>query len=233
MATEHKKAVVLLSGGLDSSTCLAWARDNGYECYALTVSYGQRHTIEIDRARQVAKTLGAADHKLVTVNLGDIADSALTNPDAVVPKDRDHIGSPGDVPVTYVPARNLVMLSLALSWAESIDAHTLIIGTNVLDYSGYPDCRPEFLRAFEAVAQQATRAGGFEVQAPLMDLHKKDIIRLGTSLGLDYGMTISCYDPGPDGAACGHCDACVLRREGFEQAGVPDPTPYMKESHDN
>ena len=229
MKPDVKKAVVLLSGGLDSSTCLAWAIAKGYETRALTVSYGQRHTVEIERARDIARTLGAREHKLLTLNLGDIAASALTTPGATVPKDREHIGNPGDVPVTYVPARNLVMLSLALSWAESVGAGTLVIGTNVLDYSGYPDCRPEFLRAFEAVAQQATRAGDFTVEAPLMTLHKHEIIRLGISLGLDYAMTISCYDPDESGAACGHCDACILRRQGFEQAAVPDPTRYVKE----
>jgi len=176
----------------------------------------------------VAAALGAASHRVLELDLRPLARSALTSPDIAVPKDRpaEEIGAPGDVPVTYVPARNTVLLSLALAWAESIGARDLFVGVNVLDASGYPDCRPEFVRAFEALAQVATRAGGFRVHAPLIEMTKADIIRAGTALGVDYGLTHSCYDPAPDGAACGRCDACHLRRKGFIEAGVADPTRY-------
>jgi 7-cyano-7-deazaguanine synthase len=221
-------AVVLLSGGLDSSTALAIARSQGFACHALTVRYGQLHAVELDAARRVASALGAADHRVLDLDLAPLARSALTAPDIAVPKDRglDEIGAPGDVPATYVPARNTVLLSLALAWAESLGARDLFLGVNVLDASGYPDCRPEFVRAFEALAQVATRAGGFRVHAPLIAMTKAEIIQLGTSLDVDYGITVSCYDCDADGTACGECDSCVLRRAGFEQAGVPDPTPY-------
>jgi 7-cyano-7-deazaguanine synthase len=220
-------AVVLLSGGLDSTTALAVARSEGFACHALTVRYGQLHEVELEAARRVAQVLGAADHRIVEVDLAPLAASALTTRDVAVPKDRSlaEIGAPGDVPATYVPARNTVLLALALAWAESLGARDLFIGVNVLDASGYPDCRPEFVRAFESLAQVATRAGGFRVHAPLIELTKAQIIALGRRLGVDYAITHSCYDP-IAGAACGRCDACALRRKGFAEAGVPDPTRY-------
>jgi 7-cyano-7-deazaguanine synthase len=220
-------AVVLLSGGLDSSTALAVARSQGFACHALTVRYGQLHAVELAAAARVAAALGAADHRVVDVDLGPLARSALTSPGVTVPKDRTlaEIGAPGDVPSTYVPARNTVLLALALAWAESIGARDLFVGVNVLDASGYPDCRPAFVHAFEALAQVATRTGGFRVHAPLIELTKAQIIALGTSLGVDYAITHSCYDPRGD-LACGRCDACQLRRKGFGEAGVPDPTRY-------
>jgi len=220
-------AVVLLSGGLDSTTALAVARSQGLTCYALTVKYGQLHQIELAAAARVAHALGAAEHRVVEVDLGPLARSALTSPQIAVPKDRPlaEIGAPGDVPSTYVPARNTVLLALALAWAESLGAREIFVGVNVLDASGYPDCRPEFVRAFEALAQVATRTGGFHVRAPLIELTKAQIIQQGIALGVDYAMTHSCYDPQGD-AACGRCDACVLRRKGFAEAGVSDPTRY-------
>jgi 7-cyano-7-deazaguanine synthase len=219
-------AVVLLSGGLDSTTALAVARSRGHACHALTVRYGQLHAVELDAARRVAAALGAAEHRVADVDLS-FARSALTTADIPVPKDRSlaEIGAAGDVPSTYVPARNTVLLALALAWAESLGARDLYIGVNVLDASGYPDCRPAFVRAFEALAGVATRAGGFTVHAPLIELTKAEIIRLGTSLGVDYALTHSCYDP-QQAYACGRCDACALRRKGFAEAGVPDPTRY-------
>ncbi len=220
-------AVVLLSGGLDSSTALAVARAAGFTCHALTVKYGQLHEVELAAARRVAAVLGVTDHRVVEVDLSPLASSALTTPGIAVPKDRslDEIGAPGDVPSTYVPARNTVLLSLALAWAETLGARDIYVGVNVLDASGYPDCRPEFVRAFEALAQVATRSGGFTVHAPLIELTKAGIIQLGTKLGIDYAITHSCYDPIGD-AACGRCDACALRKKGFAEAGVPDPTRY-------
>lgn len=220
-------AVVLLSGGLDSTTALAVARAQGLTCHALTVRYGQLHQVELAAAARVAVALGAVEHRIVEVDLGPIASSALTTPAIAVPKDRSlgEIGAPGDIPPTYVPARNTVLLALALAWAESLGARELFVGVNVLDASGYPDCRPEFVRAFEALAQVATRAGGFHVRAPLIELTKAQIIALGMQLGVDYALTHSCYDPRGDGA-CGRCDACVLRRKGFLEAGVADPTRY-------
>jgi 7-cyano-7-deazaguanine synthase len=219
--------VVLLSGGLDSTTALAVARSQGLACYALTVRYGQLHQIELEAAARVAAALGAVEHRVVDVDLGPLARSALTSPAIAVPKDRplDEIGAVGDVPVTYVPARNTVLLALALAWAESLGAREIFVGVNVLDASGYPDCRPEFVRAFEALAQVATRTGGFHIRAPLIELTKAQIIALGAGLGVDYAMTHSCYDP-QGAAACGRCDACVLRRKGFAEAGVTDPTRY-------
>jgi 7-cyano-7-deazaguanine synthase len=220
-------AVILLSGGLDSTTALAVAHAQGFACHALTVRYGQLHAIELEAARRVAARARVADHRVVDVDLSVLAASALTRPGVAVPKDRTlaDIGAPGDVPVTYVPARNTVLLALALAWAESLGARDLFVGVNVLDASGYPDCRPEFVRAFEALAQVATRSGGFRVHAPLIELTKAQIIALGTSLGVDYALTHSCYDPVGQ-AACGRCDACLLRRKGFAEAGVPDPTRY-------
>jgi len=220
-------AVVLLSGGLDSTTALAIARSRGFDCYALTVRYGQLHEVELEAARRVATAAGVREHRTIEIDLSPLAASALTRSDVAVPKDRSlaEIGAPGDVPATYVPARNTVLLSLALAWAETLGASDLFIGVNVLDASGYPDCRPAFVHAFEALAQVATRAGGFRVHAPLIDLTKSEIIQLGMRLGVDYAITHSCYDP-VGGAACGRCDACALRRKGFADAGVPDPTRY-------
>jgi len=221
-------AVVLLSGGLDSTTALAIARDRGFDCHALTVRYGQLHAVEIDAARRVAAALGAREHRVIDLDLAPFARSALTTAAIAVPKDRPlaEIGAPGDVPATYVPARNTVLLAIALAWAETLGARDLVLGVNVLDASGYPDCRPEFVAAFEALAQVATRAGGFRVHAPLIAMTKADIIRAGLALGVDYAITHSCYDPSPDGRACGRCDACALRKKGFADAGVPDPTRY-------
>ncbi len=220
-------AVVLLSGGLDSTTCLAVARSRGFACHALTVKYGQLHQVELDAASRVATALGAKEHRIVAVDLAPLASSALTTASIAVPKDRPlaEIGAPGDVPSTYVPARNTVLMSLALAWAESLGARDIFLGVNVLDASGYPDCRPAFVHAFEALAQVATRGGGFHVHAPLIELTKAQIIELGRSLGVDYAITHSCYDPVGD-RACGRCDACVLRKKGFAEAGGGDPTRY-------
>jgi 7-cyano-7-deazaguanine synthase len=224
-------AVVLLSGGLDSTTALAVAKDAGFDCHALTVKYGQLHEVELAAAKRVAAAIGAKEHRVVEVDLSPLAPSALTTKGVVVPKDRslDEIGAQGDVPSTYVPARNTVLLSLALAWAESLQARDTYLGVNVLDASGYPDCRPAFVQAFEALAQVATRSGGFRIHAPLIELSKAEIIRLGTRLGVDYGMTHSCYDPKGD-FACGRCDACALRRKGFAESGVADPTRYSVSS---
>ncbi|MBP6632538.1 MAG: 7-cyano-7-deazaguanine synthase QueC [Kofleriaceae bacterium] len=221
-------AVVLLSGGLDSTTTLAIARSQGFACHALTVRYGQLHACELDAARAAAAAHGAVAHQVVDLDLRPLARSALTDASVAVPKDRSlaDIGAPGDVPSTYVPARNTVLMALALAWAESIGARDLFLGVNVLDASGYPDCRPAFVDAFEALAQVATRTGGFHVHAPLIAMTKADIIRAGLALGVDYAATHSCYDPGPGGGACGRCDACLLRKKGFADAGVPDPTRY-------
>jgi 7-cyano-7-deazaguanine synthase len=218
------RAVVLLSGGLDSYTAAAIAKSQGFALHALTVRYGQRHAREVDAARRVAAALGVAAHLDLDLDLRGIAGSALTS-EMPVPLDRD-LSAP-DIPSTYVPARNTIFLSLALGWAEVLNARDLVIGVNALDYSGYPDCRPEFIRAFESLAALATRAGvegaRFRVHTPLMALTKADIIRRGLELGLDYRLTHSCYDPAPDGAPCGRCDSCVLRARGFAEAGTPDP----------
>ena len=226
------KAVVLLSGGLDSTTALAIAKSRGFQCYALTVKYGQLHEVELEAARRVAAAQGVEEHRVIEIDLAQLAASALTRKDVAVPKDRSlaEIGAAGDLPPTYVPARNTVLLALALAWAESLGARDLFVGVNVLDASGYPDCRPEFIRAFEALAQVATRAGGFTVHAPLIELTKAQIIELGQTLGVDYSITHSCYDPAPDGAACGRCDACQLRKKGFSEAAIPDPTRYKLEA---
>jgi 7-cyano-7-deazaguanine synthase len=218
------KAVVLLSGGLDSYTAGAIARAEGFELYALTVAYGQRHAAEIDAARRVARALGAARHVELQLDLAAFGGSSLTG-GGEVPKDRA-IEAPG-IPSTYVPARNTVFLSLALAWAESLGARDIVIGVNAVDYSGYPDCRPEFIHAFESVAALATKAGvegaRFRIHTPLVALSKADIVRRGLALGLDYGLTHSCYDPGPGGAPCRRCDSCVLRARGFAEAGARDP----------
>jgi 7-cyano-7-deazaguanine synthase len=222
--------VVLLSGGLDSSTCLALARSDGREVHALSVDYGQRHKGELARARRVARALGAADHRIVKVDLSAFGGSALTDRGIAVPKGRTPGRMAREIPVTYVPARNTVLLGLALAHAETIGAEEIWVGVNAIDYSGYPDCRPEFLRAFEKVARIATKAGvsgrPLRIRAPLVRLSKAQIVKLGTRLGVPYGITQSCYDP-VRGRACGRCDACVLRRKGFAEAGVPDPTPYV------
>ena len=218
------RAVVLLSGGLDSYTAAAIARGDGFDLYALTILYGQRHAQEVSAARAVARALGVARHLELPIDLRAIGGSSLTS-DASVPRDRDLAST--DIPSTYVPARNTIFLSLALAWAEVVGASDIVIGVNALDYSGYPDCRPEFVRAFEQLATVATRAGvegaRFRVQTPLIKLSKSAIIRRGLELGLDYGMTHSCYDPAPDGRPCGRCDSCVLRAKGFAEVGVPDP----------
>ncbi len=222
--------VVLLSGGLDSATTLAIARAEGFAAHALSVRYGQRHEAELRAARAVAQELGAVEHREFTVDLGQIGGSALTA-DIAVPKHRDlgTIGS-GEIPVTYVPARNTVFLALALAWCEVLGASDIYLGVNALDYSGYPDCRPEFLQAFERMAILATRAGvsgtALRIHAPLLRLSKAEIIRRGIALGVNYGLTHSCYDPEPDGIACGACDACQLRLKGFREAEVPDPIRY-------
>lgn len=220
-----RRAVVLLSGGLDSATVLALAVSRGFECHALSVDYGQRHRAELDAARRLATRLGARDHRVIGVDLRAVGGSALTDAAIAVPE------APSDgIPVTYVPARNTLMLALALGLAEVLDSGDLFIGVNAVDYSGYPDCRPEFIRAFEGLARLATRrgveGGCFRVHAPLVDLSKADIIRLGVSLGVDYAETVSCYQADAAGRACGRCDSCRLRREGFAAAGAPDPTRY-------
>jgi len=216
--------VVLLSGGLDSYTAAAVARSEGFSLYALTINYGQRHAYELTAARRVAASLGVARHLELNLDLRGIGGSSLTS-DVPVPRDRDLAAT--DIPSTYVPARNTIFLAIALGWAETVDAHDLFIGVNALDYSGYPDCRPEFIAAFEALASVATRAGvegaRFHIHTPLITLAKADIIRRGLALGLDYGLTHSCYDPGPGGQPCGHCDSCLLRAKGFAEAGVRDP----------
>jgi len=223
--TEQKKAVVLLSGGLDSATVLAIAREQGYACYALSFNYGQRHVAELHAAQRVADSLGVVEHKILPMDLTAIGGSALTDNAIDVPED----GGEG-IPVTYVPARNTVFLSLALGWAEVLGAHDLFVGVNAVDYSGYPDCRPEYIAAFERLANLATKAGveghPFHIHAPLIELTKAQIIAEGTRLGVDYGLTVSCYRADADGRACGHCDSCRFRAEGFRQAGIADPTRY-------
>ena len=226
--TQVKKAVVLVSGGLDSATTLAIAGQAGYECHAISFDYGQRHRCELEAASRVVSHAGITSHKRVTLNLNEIGGSALTDTSIAVPE-----GDNGDgIPVTYVPARNTVFLALALGWAEVLGALDIFIGVNAVDYSGYPDCRPEFIQAFERLANLATRAGvegqRFAIHAPLIHLSKAQIIQRGVSLGVDYSLTISCYNPTSGGAACGRCDACRLRREGFEQAHLPDPTLYQE-----
>ncbi len=226
----NSRAVVLLSGGLDSATVLAEAAASGFEPYALTVEYGQRHQAEIDAARQVAESLGVAKHVTTALDLRTFGGSALTD-DIDVPKDTPPSEIGNDIPTTYVPARNTIFLSLAMAWAETLGANDIFIGVNALDYSGYPDCRPEFIEAFEKLAAVATKAGvtgsPIRIHTPLIDMTKREIIARGIELGVDYGLTLSCYDPTIDGAACGRCDACALRRKGFEEAGVPDPTRYQ------
>ena len=232
----EKLAVVLLSGGLDSATTLAIAQQQGFAVHALSFDYGQRHRFELDAAEKIARAAGVAGHRIVRIDLsaeGGFGHSALTDR-IPVPKDRP---DGGDIPATYVPARNTIFLSIALGYAEGVGAFDLFLGVNAVDYSGYPDCRPEFVRAFQRLANLATAAaaegrGRFSLHAPLLHMSKADIIRTGLALGVDYSLTHSCYDPDPDGAACGHCDSCRLRRAGFQDAGAPDPTPYRHPPQD-
>lgn len=225
-AESSGRAVVLLSGGLDSATCLALARAHGFACHTLALSYGQRHDAELRAARRLSGVLGAVEHKQVNIDLDGMGGSALTDAAIEVPDE------PGEgIPVTYVPARNTLMLSVALGWAEILDADQIFIGVNAVDYSGYPDCRPAFIEAFQNMANLATKAGveghPIRIATPLMNLSKADIIREGTRLGLDYGLTVSCYQADEEGRACGRCDSCRLRRQGFEEALVKDPTKYQ------
>lgn len=226
------RAVLLLSGGLDSTTLLALATRDGFAVHALSFRYGQRHGAEIAAAQRAARHFGVADHVIVDIDLRIFGGSALTA-DIAVPKDRPLDDASAGIPITYVPARNTIFLSYALAWAEVLEAGDIFIGVNALDYSGYPDCRPEYIAAFERMANLATRAGvegtrPITLRTPLIHLTKRAIIELGISLGVDYGVTTSCYDPAADGAACGHCDACLLRRRGFAEAGIPDPTRYAE-----
>jgi len=225
MTEQSKKAVVLLSGGLDSATTLAIARADGYDCCTISFDYGQRHRIELAAAEKIARRLGSRDHRVVRIDLSWIGGSALTDMSIAVPD------KPGEgIPITYVPARNTVFLAMALGWAEVQGAQDIFIGANAVDYSGYPDCRPEYMRAFERMANLATRAGvegrPLRLHTPLMHLHKHEIIRRGVALGVDYALTTSCYAPDPEGRACGTCDSCRLRAAGFHEAQVPDPTRY-------
>lgn len=229
MANQHR-AVVLSSGGIDSTTTMAIAKARGFDIYSLTFDYEQRHKIELDAARRVAEVLGACKHLVVGVELGKIGGSALTG-SSEVPKGRDIGGAGREIPNTYVPARNTVFLALGMAWAEVLGATDIFIGVNAVDYSGYPDCRPEYIEAFEQVALLGTKAGvekgiGIRIRTPLIEMSKAEIIRKGAELGVDYAMTHSCYDPSPDGRACGQCDSCLFRKRGFEEAGLPDPTLY-------
>ncbi|MCU7814018.1 MAG: 7-cyano-7-deazaguanine synthase QueC [Candidatus Thiodiazotropha sp. (ex Lucinoma kastoroae)] len=224
-----QRAVVLLSGGLDSATVLAIARSQGFSCYALSMAYGQRHAAELAAASRVATALQALDHKVIHIGLDDIGGSALTDRSIQVPEEMS-----AGIPITYVPARNTVFLSLALGWAEVLEAHDIFIGVNAVDYSGYPDCRPQFIEAFEKLANLATKAGvegkPFQIHTPLINLSKADIIRRGIQLGVDYGLTVSCYQATEAGEACGVCDSCRLRTRGFVEAGIADPTAYLCQS---
>lgn len=222
----NPKAVVLVSGGLDSTTALAIARSEGYDCYTISFDYGQRHRAELNAAERTSRALGAIEHKVVSLDLQSVGGSALTDKDIDVPESETE-----GIPVTYVPARNTIFLSIALGWAEVLGANDIFIGVNAVDYSGYPDCRPEYVAAYEAMANLATRAGvegqTLHIRAPLMAWSKGEIIRRGRALGVDYGLTVSCYQANDAGEACGRCDSCRLRRAGFEEAGVPDPTRYL------
>jgi 7-cyano-7-deazaguanine synthase len=224
---ESTKAVCLLSGGLDSATCLAWALKHGFDAFALTFDYGQRHLVELEAAGRVARELGASDHRVVKIDLRVFGHSALTG-DIDVPKYRDEASLSAEIPVTYVPARNTIFLSFALAWAEVLGSHAIFIGVNALDYSGYPDCRPEYIEAFRKMADLATRAGvegqtRMEIHTPLIRLSKAEIVRLGVELGVPFALTHSCYDPGAMGRPCGACDSCILRAKGFREAGIADP----------
>ena len=226
-----ERAVVLLSGGLDSATALAWASERGYQCFALSIAYGQRHHAELAAAARVARALGAHQHRLMHVDLGTLGGSALTDLGLAIPERAASEPASAGIPITYVPARNTILLSLALAWAEVLEASAIVIGVNAVDYSGYPDCRPEFIAAFMQLAQLATKAGvegrTLTVEAPLLRMSKAQIVREGMRLGVDYALTVSCYQADEQGRACGRCDACRLRREGFEAAGVADPTHYV------
>jgi 7-cyano-7-deazaguanine synthase len=223
----QKKAVILFSGGLDSTTCLAMAKDQGFIPYTLSFSYDQKHKYELDAASRIAKQSGSAEHKVVSLSLGLLGGSALTDTNIEVPDYQDN----GDIPVTYVPARNTIFLSIALAWAEVLNAFDIFIGINAVDYSGYPDCRPEYLKAFEGLSNLATKAGveggEYKIHAPLLSLHKSEIILAGMGLGVDYSQTTSCYRLDAEGRACGSCDSCFHRKLGFKQAGVEDPTRYQ------
>jgi 7-cyano-7-deazaguanine synthase len=234
MENKPKKAVVLLSGGLDSSTVLAIAKSEGYELYALSFSYGQRHVIELEAARRVAASIGVADHRIAAIDLRVFGGSALTA-DIDVPKGRDTADMGHGIPITYVPARNTIFLSFALAWAEVLGSSDIFIGVNALDYSGYPDCRPEFIEAFEKMANLATKAGvegrqTLKIHTPLIALTKAEIVRKGIELGVDYSLTSSCYDPSTTGEPCGQCDSCLLRQKGFRENGIEDPLNYGKSS---
>ena len=225
-----KKAVVLLSGGLDSTTTLAIARDEGYDTYAMSFRYGQRHAVELQCAENIAKALGVKQHRVVDIDLRIFGGSALTA-DIAVPKNRSDMEMEDDIPITYVPARNTIFLSYALAYAEVLVADTVFIGVNAMDYSGYPDCRPEYINAYQTMANLATQVGvegktKLKIRAPLIDKTKAEIIRIGTALGVDYSLTLSCYDPDAEGNACGSCDSCLLRKKGFKEAGISDPTCY-------
>ena len=231
MSASSPPAVLLLSGGLDSTTMLALAMQQGFDVHAMTFRYGQRHASEIDAARRVARHYGVSDHVVVDIDLRTFGGSALTA-DIDVPKDRTDAAISTGIPITYVPARNTIFLSFCLAWAEVLGATDIFIGVNALDYSGYPDCRPEYVQAFQAMANLATRGGvegttPIQIRAPLLDLTKREIVQLGLSLGVDYSITLSCYDPSLDGVACGHCDACRLRLKGFNEAGATDPASYV------
>jgi len=230
MSNEQKKAVVLLSGGLDSATVLAIARAQGYQPYALSFSYGQRHSFELEAAKRVAASLGAAQHRIAVIDLRIFGGSALTA-DIEVPKGRDAAEMSHGIPITYVPARNTIFLSFALAWAEVLDSSDIFIGVNALDYSGYPDCRPEYIESYQKMANLATKAGvegrqHLKIHTPLIALTKAQIIQKGMELGVDYGLTSSCYDPFPDGQPCGQCDSCLLRQKGFHESGAEDPLRY-------
>ena len=227
-----KKAVVLLSGGLDSTTTLAIAHDEGYDTYCMSFQYGQRHTVELQCAKNIAKALGVKQHIVVDIDLPTFGASALTETDIEVPKDRSDGEMENGIPITYVPARNTIFLSYALAYAEVLAADTIFIGANAIDYSGYPDCRPEYIDAYQTMANLATQAGvegktQLRILAPLIDKTKAEIIQIGAALGIDYSLTLSCYDPDAEGKACGGCDSCLLRKKGFKEAGIPDPTRYQ------
>jgi 7-cyano-7-deazaguanine synthase len=223
-----KKAVILFSGGLDSATCLALAKSQGFACYALSFDYGQRHRVELEAAKNVAQIMGAAEHRIVKLSIGELGGSALTDHTLAIP---DYAGDE-EIPITYVPARNTIFLAIALGWAEILEAYDIFIGTSSVDYSGYPDCRPEFINAFQQLANLATKCGvegeTFTIRAPLIHLSKAETVRLGMKLKVDYSQTISCYQADEQGRACGRCDSCALRRRGFIDAQIPDPTRYLQ-----
>jgi len=226
-----KKAIVLLSGGLDSATTLAIAKSDGFECYALSFAYGQRHKVELDSAKRIIESIGCADHKIIDIDLSAWGGSALTSKEIDVPKGEGSSNTSSDIPLTYVPARNTIFLSFAVAWAEVLEGRDIFIGVNSVDYSGYPDCRPQFISAFAECARLGTKAAdegwSFNIHAPLQKLDKTEIIKLGVSLGVDYSLTHSCYDPSPEGLACGMCDSCAIRRNGFKDSGLQDPTKYI------